>query len=301
MHPLISIVVPVFNASAYITDCLNSILQQIYRDFEVIVVDDGSTDSSLEICKTIGQSDPRIKIIHQMNSGVSAARKTGVLNSTGEYILFVDADDTVCQNLLTELTPYIRYNYDIIQSGASIRKECSGEYFVRQTMLAKSPPTVWGKLFKRQLLNKDILDIPRELNIGEDLILNIRIGLTVQTVYSITDSYYNYNIHEGSAMSNRQVSQDYEELFLMAVKESLGDHLETFRNEYTRMQLASIENIIVCRQDLDRSKDWVVEAIKNSKNKRLNRREWIVANIRNNILCRYLLAAERRIPKFSLK
>lgn len=294
---MVSIVIPAYNAAKYIYNCVSSILNQNYQNFEIIIIDDGSTDDTLRICQSMADTQKKIRILHQKNSGVSAARKSGVLISKGEYILFVDSDDTISPNLLTNLIPHTQKDYDIIQSGATIDKECSGEYFVRQTMLAKSPPRIWGKLFKRQILNENLLTIPREINIGEDLILNIRIGLVSQTVYSVADNYYNYNIHEGSAMSNRKVSQDYEELFLVAVKESLGESLEQFRNEYTRMQLASMENIIVCRLNLDRNKNWVIEATRNSANKKLSRREWIVTHIKNSTLCRYLLAGERRIPK----
>lgn len=296
---MISIIIPAYNAAQYISDCIFSTLNQNYQNYEIIIVDDGSTDNTFQICHSIAEQNTKIRIIQQNNTGVSGARKVGVLNSAGDYILFVDSDDTIHPNLLTELTPYTHNNYDIIQSGASIREEYSGEYYVRQTMLGKSPACIWGKLFKRNLLNENILNIPRELNIGEDLLFNIRVGLVAKTVYSVTENYYNYNIHQGSTMSNRIVSQDYEEKYLLAVKESLGDNLEIFRDEYTYMQLASMENIIVCRQNLNRNKEWIREAVRNSKKLKLSRRKWIIRNIKHSTICRYLLAAERRLRIFS--
>lgn len=101
----ISIIVPVYNAECYIKKCISSILNQTFSDFELILVDDGSTDSSATICDESAQSDSRIKVFHQANSGVSAARNAGVEKSSGKYITFVDSDDEIDKNYL-----HILYN-----------------------------------------------------------------------------------------------------------------------------------------------------------------------------------------------
>ncbi len=100
----LSIIVPVYNVASYLTRCLESILKQSYVDFEVILVDDGSTDNSLLICNDFAVKDSRIKVFHKENGGVSSARNYGIEKSTGDYLMFVDSDDWIQDNLLLDLS-----------------------------------------------------------------------------------------------------------------------------------------------------------------------------------------------------
>jgi len=100
MGPLISVVVPVYNAKRYLPQCVTSVLNQTYQNIELILVDDGSNDGSGEICDKFRQRDPRVKLIRQPNSGVSAARNSGIQAATGKYLTFVDADDWVDRGML---------------------------------------------------------------------------------------------------------------------------------------------------------------------------------------------------------
>ena len=93
MERLVSIIVPVFNVEKYIETCVKSILQQTYTKFELILIDDGSTDCSGDICNHLSEEDNRVKVIHQSNKGVSAARNVGIEVSRGEYICFIDSDE----------------------------------------------------------------------------------------------------------------------------------------------------------------------------------------------------------------
>lgn len=97
---MISVIVPVYNAEKYLVDTIRSILQQTYRDFELILVDDGSKDRSLELCISIAEKDKRVIVIHQENQGVSAARNTGIDRAQGKYICFIDSDDYVDEGML---------------------------------------------------------------------------------------------------------------------------------------------------------------------------------------------------------
>src|SRR4051794_2276705 len=114
MKPAISIIVPVFNIEAYIGACLDSILNQTFNDLEVILINDGSTDKSGEICSEYSKMDSRIKVINQEFGGVSAARNVGVYAASGEYIGFVDGDDRIDKNMYLELINLcIQTNSDI--------------------------------------------------------------------------------------------------------------------------------------------------------------------------------------------
>ena len=97
---MVSIIVPVYNVEEYLRECVDSILNQTYSDVEVILVDDGSTDQSGNICDEYAKMDSRIKVIHKKNGGVSAARNTGIGEASGEYLMFVDSDDAIHPELV---------------------------------------------------------------------------------------------------------------------------------------------------------------------------------------------------------
>lgn len=100
---MITIVIPAFNVGQYLESCLESILNQTYQNFEIILIDDGSTDNTSRICDTYSQRDTRIKVIHQSNAGVSAARMRGFQVASGEYLISVDADDWIEHNMLEKM------------------------------------------------------------------------------------------------------------------------------------------------------------------------------------------------------
>ena len=104
MDTLISVIVPIYNVRDYLIQCINSIQSQTYRNIEIVLVDDGSNDGSGGICDIFAGSDQRIKVIHQINQGVMAARRSGVENANGEYIGFVDGDDYIEPNMFEMLT-----------------------------------------------------------------------------------------------------------------------------------------------------------------------------------------------------
>ena len=99
MSALISVVVPVYNAEKYLDKCIQSIINQKYSNLEIILVDDGSKDNSLELCKKYAESDKRIKVIHKENEGVSTARNSGIEVASGDFIAFIDSDDYIDENM----------------------------------------------------------------------------------------------------------------------------------------------------------------------------------------------------------
>ena len=102
-EPLISVIVPIYNVEQYLENCINSILNQTYRNLEVILVDDGSPDNCGGICDLYSDKDPRIKVIHKQNGGLSDARNKGLDAATGEYLAFVDSDDTILPEMIDKL------------------------------------------------------------------------------------------------------------------------------------------------------------------------------------------------------
>ena len=106
---LISVIVPVYNVEQYLTKCLESIVSQTYTNLEILLIDDGSTDGSGEICDRFASKDSRISVIHKANGGVSTARNLGMELCTGEYIMFVDADDYLSKNAIEHLRVQLLY------------------------------------------------------------------------------------------------------------------------------------------------------------------------------------------------
>ena len=118
--PKVTVIVPVYNVEQYLRRCIDSILAQTFGDLELILVDDGSADSSGVICDAYAEKDSRVKVIHQKNSGVSAARNTGLDAAEGEYIAFVDSDDHVDPDYLAAL---LQTKADLVICGAILQKD----------------------------------------------------------------------------------------------------------------------------------------------------------------------------------
>lgn len=166
---MISVIVPVYNAEKYLPQCIDSILAQTYTDFELIIVDDGSTDRSGQICDEYKDKDSRVYVVHQENRGVSAARNAGIDMAKGEYIAFVDSDDFI-HNQMLELLFFAltKYSVDIsVCTSNSIkdRKSCSEKHYAQfnserltaEELLVRHEwdyNYAWGKLYSKKLFSE---------------------------------------------------------------------------------------------------------------------------------------------------
>ena len=154
--PELSIIVPVYNVEKYISQCIDSILNQTFQDFEVILVDDGSPDRSGQICDEYAENDSRIKVIHQKNAGLSAARNTGLKNANGEYVAFVDSDDYISPNMYELLVTNIK------SCGADMVK-CGYHEFIDEDITYTRKfvsPCVYDNTFsKEELLKFSMTDV----------------------------------------------------------------------------------------------------------------------------------------------
>lgn len=221
-NAIISIIVPVFNVEAYLPRCLDSLIYQTYKDIEIICVNDGSTDRSLEILFGYSEKDKRIKVISRENMGISASRNDALDVATGEYIMFVDSDDWIeiqtCEKAIRSiqenkcdvvLWSYIREfqgkslpNYLFDQAyywdeGLSLCRRIVGpvKEELRMPQKLDSYGTVWGKLYKRELIEKDkpvrFVDI-KKIGSCEDVMFNIEYSLRVNSSLYIHELLYHY-------------------------------------------------------------------------------------------------------------
>lgn len=155
---MISIIVPVYKAENFIRKCVESILMQQSGDWELLLIDDGSPDDSGIICDEYANKDKRIKVFHKLNGGVSSARNLGIEEANGDWIMFVDADDSICPDTISECSKFFEY-YDIIRFEAidsygnimSLPKADSTIY-LEQILERKSFLAIWGGLYKKKIV-----------------------------------------------------------------------------------------------------------------------------------------------------
>ena len=211
----ISVIVPVYNEETFLKECIESIQSQTFRNFEIILVDDGSTNSAGNICDELEKKYNNISVVHQKNTGANKARANGVLNyAKGNWICFVDSDDTLLPTALEKMIQH-SMNSDIVIFCPSDKlpknlEECriaaiNGSLF---------SPAPHAKLYKRELFSTFTFDIPKELNYGEDMIMNIRLMFTTKTMPSFFhDKVYEYRRNLYSISHTKVPSLEYESLF----------------------------------------------------------------------------------------
>lgn len=212
---MISVIVPVFCVEQYLEKCLDSIIEQTYQDLEILLIDDGSPDGCGEICNRYAIADPRIRVFHSANQGLSAARNLGLSNAKGSYIGFVDSDDWIEPKMFERLLTTIEENKaDIAVCGRVMefpdKKEIiipsvgvmDREDAVKALALLKVRNPVWDKLWKRECFEDIRFPIGR---VYEDIATTYRIFLRINRVVCIPDSLYHYRIHEGSISHSNQL------------------------------------------------------------------------------------------------
>lgn len=219
---MISVIMPVFNASKHLDQAIRSVLLQTYDDWELILVDDGSTDDSLGICRRYGGADPRVRVMHQENSGVSSARNSALQVARGDMFCFVDSDDSLRPDALrTLLSALTRTSGDVVVGAHSSRTPSEDRAGEREgTPSGQAEPIVyssaeavihllygriasapWGKLFKRQAVEGVRFD--ERLSYGEDWRFNLEVFWKVNKVVVVSNDVYFYRVHADSISTAR--------------------------------------------------------------------------------------------------
>lgn len=214
----ISIIIPVYNSERYLKKCLDSILNQTYKNLEIILIDDGSEDGSLKIMNEYKKNDKRIKIIKKNNSGVSSSRNIGIKNSTGEFITFIDSDDAIDMRYFEKTMKYFNdteidivctnYNYDYNGNLKRNRNFVSGKV---SNIIALNPAsnyyitTVWGKIFKSDIIKS--LKFDEKIFYSEDTLFYTEALLKAKNIFFLNEFLYNYFINENGAMKNKDLKK----------------------------------------------------------------------------------------------
>ena len=223
MEPLVSIIVPIYNAEAHLDECVASAVSQTYKKIEIILVDDGSKDNSVLICKKWAALDPRVRVFEKENAGVSSARNFALKQFEGDYVLFLDADDYLMPNSVEKMIEAVNAYGDSIVFGAfnifnGVNNVISSAYTANEidVILALKQcfqkgntwaPTVWAKLFSKNILSIDghIKMFDESLLQGEDYVWLVEIlcNLGHGKITCIADPLYNYRrFSEDPSLSN---------------------------------------------------------------------------------------------------
>ena len=217
----LSIIIPVYNAEKYLAKCLDSVLAQTFKDLEIICVDDGSKDNSLNILNEYQRRDERIKVFHKENGGANSARKLGLEKAKGTYIGFVDSDDWIESNMFERLYTlankydldlvtsgyyqegnYISISYDNIPQGIYLKNDM--EDFRNQVIFNLKSKDMgvsgafWNKLFKAKILKKVTPSIPDTIKFSEDKMTVILFALECKSAMVLKEAYYHYIMNQSS-------------------------------------------------------------------------------------------------------
>ncbi|PXV63318.1 glycosyltransferase EpsJ [Dysgonomonas alginatilytica] len=273
MTPTISIIIPIYNMEQFLGRCLDSVVNQTYTALDIILINDGSTDSSGDICNAYAQNDPRINVIHQANGGVSSARNAGLDIATGDYISFVDPDDYIELNTYETLIPYLDNNsIDILRFNAyrkseilnqlPFKGEYSGERFEQEIVLPMVGSekfggmfilgVLWIHLFRRKVIEKNHIRFNKELRRCEDRLFTITAMLHSNRMFFIDSVLYHYQVNDES-LSNRYdpIRWQQELIFLDDLKKAythvksdpfITEANKRIKNDYTLRAVTSINN-----------------------------------------------------------
>lgn len=202
----VSITVPIYNAEKELPRCINSLIKQTLQDIEIILVDDGSSDSSGHVCDEYAQKDPRIKVFHKVNGGSAEARQLGLANSLGEYYTVCDADDWVEPSMYEELyNRGIKDKADIVlsnhyinypngkQIGSPTYEYINQDKYILDIMYHKASANTWNKLFKMSTIRDHDIIYEKDINLGEDALFLYKLLLHPLKISTINKPFYHYH------------------------------------------------------------------------------------------------------------
>lgn len=203
--PKVSVIVAVYKAENYLRRCVDSLLAQTFKDFEILLVDDGSPDRSGEICDEYAAKDSRVRVFHKSNGGVSSARQCGIDNACGEYTIHADPDDWVESTMLDDLYYKAKEDdADMVICDYYAEERDKIEYIrqkpsaldcetVQRELFQRLHGSLWNKLIRRVCYKKGNVKFPIDLNVSEDLYVCLLLLETIQKVVYLPKAYYHYD------------------------------------------------------------------------------------------------------------
>ena len=293
-----TVLIPVYNVEKYLKQCLDSVLNQTYKNFEIILINDGSTDNSGKICDIYAQNDIRIKVYHQKNKGLARARYEGMKYSKGLFTLFLDSDDYWEKNLLEDIYKIIEnkdidlviFNYKkVSEKGEIISKNISSlkndmiyttknklEIY-EQMFFTDKLNSIWRKAIKTSLIKLedyfDYLDIEN----GEDNMFSLPLLIRAEKILNIGDKFYNYrynpksitNIFKESKIKDEYMREQYSLLYLEKLNLASKNNIKKLNNFFIQKMLIHI--LILGYSDKEKSEK--MKILKKMKKNYLSRKD----------------------------
>lgn len=272
-NKLLTVIVPIYNTAQYLSKCIMSIINQQYKQLDIILIDDGSTDESGKICDEFLQMDSRIRVFHRKNQGLVAARKFGAELARGDLITFVDSDDWIESDMYFQMMDsYMKFEPDMVTSGITIEnndnvrheidKVPEGIYESEEIRKKIIPcmmyddligergitPSVWNKIYKVKLFKETIIELEEGLVYGEDAAISYLYITRASKIMILSNSWYHYVTHSNSMVNSysiksfEQIYQFYNYMKKWFLELGLWKQMETQVKEYTKTFLLKATN-----------------------------------------------------------
>ena len=294
---MISVIVPVYKVEKYLNKCVDSILNQTYKDIEVILVDDGSPDNCGEICEEYAKKDDRVRVIHKKNEGLSTARNTGLIESKGEYIFFVDSDDYININILEKLLEAIENSKADFAMASDICQTESGDMIsqnilennkvyvgdeIIESFVLSLKTSAWNKLFRKDFIGD--IKFPDGRIHGEDLVFITKLLTKKTKLVTVSDVGYYYIKHNNTITTSGFSKRSFDEVYC---KDTSYDQLVATFPEYK--EIASVWKF---KSRMNIIRKLSINNIKDYSNIVLAYNEWLSANYKK---IKYMLSKKERI------
>lgn len=214
-----SVIIPVYNAEKTLRRCLDSLVKQAFSDYELLLINDGSTDGSDVICREYAGTYPCVRYFAKENGGVSSARNLGLEQAEGEYILFVDSDDYVSEDYFESLSDALKnraadlFMFGYRNFGGVSTEWDTGEFYentavgvaeqISSAMQQYLFSSLWSKVFKRQIIEQHNIRFANDLAIGEDQAFIFTYAMHIRSIGSISDHLYNVDVSDGNSLSRK--------------------------------------------------------------------------------------------------
>lgn len=294
--PKISVIVPVYGGEKYLGECIESILCQTFKDFELLLLDDGSPDHSGDICDRYAQKEDRVRVIHKENEGINATRRRGVREAKGEWVMFVDDDDSLVNGALEKMTRLtegtdivIGFPDTPVHKKPLTLEECRSNIITAKLI----SPAPWAKLYRRSLLSDDIFDFPREIDGEEDMIMNIRLFFKTQRApHILFEKVYNFRRNTASVSHTKRSSIHHEEVFDQVRAASIPqDALGKYMKEIIKSKINGLTAVAyVSPHDVCDGNNSYISKLKDDIRKcnyQCGFREWMMLHIHNPKLLQF--------------
>ncbi len=298
---MISIIIPIYNSESLLNGCIESIVGQDYRDWELLLIDDGSTDGSSDIGRRWEKADSRVKYFQKENGGVSSARNYGLDRAAGDYIMFVDSDDFCASTILLDLSVAIRENLDMAA--------CDVLRFKEGDIIPPSAPTIrdniqvlagidkiyrhmdhaghlhppFAKLYRQEIIRKHAIHFDESLSLGEDLLFNLDYLQWVRTCAFIPAALYYY--HDTDFSLSKTIRADYADIQLRLIDSKL-EFIKVNRLDFDYCDVAPgiVRDMFLSLCRSDGSNACKTESIKRIRKHPIMKMAWKGARLSDTIL-----------------